>query len=109
PEAGEPLLRVRGLTRAGRFQDVDLDVRAGEVVGLAGLVGAGRTEVARAVFGADPYDSGEVEVLGRPLPGGDVRAAMNAGLGLVPEDRKGQGLVLDASVEENLGLVTLGP
>nr|WP_202422272.1 sugar ABC transporter ATP-binding protein [Nocardiopsis alba] len=109
PGAGEPLLSVRGLTRAGRFHDIDLDVRAGEVVGLAGLVGAGRTEVARAVFGADPYDSGTVEVLGRRIPGGDVNAAMGAGLGLVPEDRKGQGLVLDASVEENLGLVTLGP
>ena len=109
PDAGEPLLRVRGLTRDGHFEDVDLEVRAGEVVGLAGLVGAGRTEVARAVFGADPYDSGTVEVLDRPLPGGDVNAAMTAGLGLVPEDRKGQGLVLDASVEENLGLVTLGP
>lgn len=109
PEAGEPLLRVRGLTRDGHFEDIDLDVRAGEVVGLAGLVGAGRTEVARSVFGADPYDSGTVEVLDRPLPGGDVNAAMTAGLGLVPEDRKGQGLVLDASVEDNLGLVTLGP
>ncbi|WP_067605070.1 sugar ABC transporter ATP-binding protein [Nocardiopsis listeri] len=109
PETGESLLRVRGLTRAGHFEDVDLEVRAGEVVGLAGLVGAGRTEVARSVFGADPYDSGTVEVLDRPLPGGDVNAAMTAGLGLVPEDRKGQGLVLDASVEENLGLVTLGP
>ncbi|WP_017615081.1 sugar ABC transporter ATP-binding protein [Nocardiopsis salina] len=109
PEPGETLLKVRGLHRAGVFEDIDLDVRAGEVVGLAGLVGAGRTEVARAVFGADPYDSGSVEVLGNRLPGGDVGAALGAGLGLVPEDRKGQGLVLDASVEENLGLVTLGP
>ncbi|MBE2998905.1 sugar ABC transporter ATP-binding protein [Nocardiopsis sp. HNM0947] len=109
PEPGETLLKVRGLTRSGVFEDIDLDVRAGEVVGLAGLVGAGRTEVARAVFGADPYDSGSVEVIGDRLPGGDVGAALGAGLGLVPEDRKGQGLVLDASVEENLGLVTLGP
>ncbi|MBR8740370.1 sugar ABC transporter ATP-binding protein [Nocardiopsis sp. MG754419] len=108
-DVGGPLLRVHGLTRAGHFEDVTLEVHAGEVVGLAGLVGAGRTEVARSVFGADPYDAGTVEVLDRPLPGGDVNAAMNAGLGLVPEDRKGQGLVLDASVEENLGLVTLGP
>ncbi|PLW66178.1 sugar ABC transporter ATP-binding protein, partial [Streptomyces sp. DJ] len=61
--AGEPLLRVTGLTRRGHFDDVSFEVRAGEVVGLAGLVGAGRTEVARAVFGADPYDSGTVEVL----------------------------------------------
>nr|WP_189176887.1 sugar ABC transporter ATP-binding protein [Streptomyces lasiicapitis] len=102
-----PLLRVRGLTRGGVFHDVGFEVHAGEVVGVAGLVGAGRTEVARAVFGADPYDAGTVEVAGRALPRHDVYAAMTAGVGLVPEDRKGQGLVLDASVEENLGLVTL--
>ncbi|MDX6346352.1 MAG: ribose transport system ATP-binding protein [Streptomyces sp.] len=102
-----PLLKVDGLTRAGTFHDIGFEVRAGEVVGLAGLVGAGRTEVVRAVFGADPYDSGTVEVQGRRLPRHDVNAAMDAGIGLVPEDRKGQGLVLDATVQENLGLVTL--
>jgi len=107
-DAGAPLLKVRGLTRAGTFHDIDFEVRAGEVVGLAGLVGAGRTEVVRAVFGADPYDLGTVEVQGRPLRARDVNAAMDAGIGLVPEDRKGQGLVLDATVQENLGLVTLG-
>ncbi|MFI6638162.1 sugar ABC transporter ATP-binding protein [Streptomyces sp. NPDC050504] len=106
-ESAEPLLAVRGLSRAGAFHDVSFEVRAGEVVGVAGLVGAGRTEVARAVFGADPYDAGTVEVRGARLRGGDVNAAMAAGIGLVPEDRKGQGLLLDASVEENLGLVTL--
>ncbi|QES44454.1 sugar ABC transporter ATP-binding protein [Streptomyces venezuelae] len=104
---GPPLLRVEGLTRDGVFHDVSFEVRAGEVVGLAGLVGAGRTEVARAVFGADPYDGGSVDVDGERLPRHDVNAAMGAGIGLVPEDRKGQGLVLDASVRENLGLVTL--
>lgn len=104
---GPPLLRVTGLTRAGRFEGVDLEVHAGEVVCLAGLVGAGRTEVARAVFGADPYDSGRVEVRGGALRGHDVPAAMAAGLGFVPEDRKAQGLLLDASVAENLGLVTM--
>ncbi|MER7968743.1 sugar ABC transporter ATP-binding protein [Streptomyces sp. NPDC096080] len=107
PAAGTALLSVRGLTRDGAFADVGFEVRAGEVVGIAGLVGAGRTEVARAVFGADPYDRGSVRVGGRELRRGDVNAAMAAGIGLVPEDRKGQGLVLDASVEENLGLVTL--
>ncbi|MEU6992712.1 sugar ABC transporter ATP-binding protein [Streptomyces sp. NPDC046465] len=107
PDAGAPLLRVEGLTRDGVFHDVSFEVRAGEVVGLAGLVGAGRTEVARAVFGADPYDAGTVDVHGERLPRHDVNAAMGAGVGLVPEDRKGQGLLLDASVRENLGLVTL--
>ncbi|GAA4997615.1 sugar ABC transporter ATP-binding protein [Streptomyces siamensis] len=101
------LLTVEGLTRDGVFHDVSFEVRAGEVVGIAGLVGAGRTEVARAVFGADPYDKGAVKVAGAALRRHDVNAAMEAGIGLVPEDRKGQGLVLDASVEENLGLVTL--
>ncbi|MET9517327.1 sugar ABC transporter ATP-binding protein [Streptomyces sp. NPDC002994] len=106
-DAGDALLSVRGLTRNGVFHDVTFDVHAGEVVGLAGLVGAGRTEVVRAVFGADPYDAGSVEVRGERLGKGDVNAAMGAGIGLVPEDRKGQGLLLDASVQENLGLVTL--
>ncbi|MFD1539199.1 sugar ABC transporter ATP-binding protein [Nonomuraea guangzhouensis] len=105
--AGEPLLKVTKLGRKGVFEDISFEVRAGEVVGLSGLVGAGRTEVARAIFGADRYDTGEVTVRGkRPAPG-DVYAAMEAGLGLVPEDRKGQGLVLGADIAENLGLVTL--
>jgi len=108
PGGGTPLLAVRGLTSDGVFHDVSFDVQAGEVVGLAGLVGAGRTEVIRAIFGADRYRTGEVLVNGVQLPKGDVSAAMKAGLGLVPEDRKGQGLVLGADVGENLGLVTLG-
>ena len=106
-QAGEPLLKVTGLGRKGVFEDISFEVRAGEVVGLAGLVGAGRTEVARAIFGADRYDTGEVTVRGRRPAPGDVHAAMEAGLGLVPEDRKGQGLVLGADIAENLGLVTM--
>ncbi|MFD8704119.1 sugar ABC transporter ATP-binding protein [Kitasatospora sp. NPDC059648] len=104
---GTALLSVEGLSRDGAFHDVSFEVRAGEVVGVAGLVGAGRTEVVRAVFGADPYDRGTVRVSGASLKRYDIGAAMTAGIGLVPEDRKGQGLVLDQSVEENLGLVTL--
>ncbi len=109
---GAPLLRVRGLTRNGSvagpvFEGIDFEVRAGEVVGLAGLVGAGRTEVVRAIFGVDRYDAGTVEIDGKELARGDVRAAMRAGLGLVPEDRKGQGLVLDASLQDNLTLARL--
>ncbi|MCX4608960.1 MULTISPECIES: sugar ABC transporter ATP-binding protein [Streptomyces] len=105
--SGTTLLTVEGLTRDGVFHDVSFEVRAGEVVGIAGLVGAGRTEVVRAVFGADPYDKGTVKVAGSALRRHDVNAAMAAGIGLIPEDRKGQGLLLDASVEENLGLVTM--
>ncbi|WP_079084178.1 sugar ABC transporter ATP-binding protein [Streptomyces longwoodensis] len=107
PDRGPALLSVEGLTRDGVFHDVSFEVHAGEVVGIAGLVGAGRTEVVRAVFGADPYDRGTVRVGGRALRRHDVNAALAAGVGLVPEDRKGQGLVLDQTVEENLGLVTL--
>ncbi|MFF8285872.1 sugar ABC transporter ATP-binding protein [Streptomyces albus] len=102
-----PLLRVSGLRKQGVFEDVSFEVRAGEVVGIAGLVGAGRTEVVRAVFGADSYDAGRVEVAGKRLPGGDVWASHTAGLGLVPEDRKGQGLLPEASVADNLALVTM--
>ncbi|WP_369201076.1 sugar ABC transporter ATP-binding protein [Streptomyces sp. PU-14G] len=102
-----PLLRVSGLRKQGVFQDISFEVRAGEVVGIAGLVGAGRTEVVRAVFGADGYDAGRVEVAGKRLPGGDVWASHTVGLGLVPEDRKGQGLLPDASVADNLSLVSM--
>ena len=107
PELGEVLLSVTDLGRAGAFDDIDLQVRRGEVVGLAGLVGAGRTELLRAIAGADPYDTGQVEVAGRTLPPHDVAAGVRAGLGHVPEDRKTQGLVLGASVEDNLGYATL--
>ncbi|MDN3263172.1 sugar ABC transporter ATP-binding protein [Streptomyces sp. CSDS2] len=104
---GDVALSVRRLTREGVFTDVSFDVRRGEIVGLAGLVGAGRTEVARAVFGVDRRDAGEVEVAGRPLPNGAPSAAMAAGLALVPEDRRAQGLVMDLSVERNIGLTGL--
>ena len=107
PKRGKPLLEVRNLTSAGNFQDVSLTVRAGEVVGLAGLVGAGRTELVRAIAGADRVDSGEVRVRGKILPNGDISAAIRHGVGHVPEDRKAQGLILDAPVLENLGLATL--
>jgi ribose transport system ATP-binding protein len=106
-ELGEPLLQVEQLSRAGAFEDVSLSVQRGEVVGLAGLVGAGRTEVLRAIAGADRYDSGRVTVDGRPVPRHDVAAAVAMGIGHVPEDRKSQGLVLGASVEDNLGYATL--
>ena len=91
------------------FEDISFEVRAGEVLGIAGLVGAGRTEVLRAIFGVDRTDAGTITVEGKPLPTGDVSASIRAGMGLVPEDRKGQGLILDASVQENAGLATLVP
>ena len=102
-EVGEVLLSVTGLSRERAFQDVGFDLHAGEVLGLAGLVGAGRTEVLRAIAGADKYDSGTVRVRGKELPKGKISRAIVDGIGHVPEERKSQGLVLDASVNENLG------
>lgn len=110
PEKGEPgpvRLEVRGLSRAGVLRDVSLTVRAGEIVGLAGLVGSGRTELARCLFGVDPYDSGEILLDGRPVTIRSPRDAVELGIGLVPEDRKLQGLVLILTVRENITLPTL--
>ncbi|MFF7330158.1 sugar ABC transporter ATP-binding protein [Streptomyces sp. NPDC090306] len=106
-ERGEVALSVRRLTREGVFTDVSFEVRHGEIVGLAGLVGAGRTEVARAVFGVDRWDAGEVEVDGTALTNGAPSVAMAAGLALVPEDRRAQGLVMGMSIERNIGLTGL--
>ncbi|WP_255307913.1 sugar ABC transporter ATP-binding protein [Streptomyces marincola] len=106
---GDVVLDVAGLTRAGAFEDIDLTVRAGEIVALAGLVGAGRSEVVRAVFGVDRYDRGEVRVGGTPLPPGSPAAAMARGVALVPEDRRQQGLVMEMSVERNATLTRLRP
>jgi ribose transport system ATP-binding protein len=103
----EPLLTVEHLTRHGVFEDVSFEVHAGEVLGIAGLIGAGRTELVRSIFGADPVDDGTVTVAGKRLRHGSPQAAREVGLGLVPEDRKTQGLVLGLSVAENLGLATL--
>jgi simple sugar transport system ATP-binding protein/ribose transport system ATP-binding protein len=102
PDAPE-VLRVEGLTRAGAFRDVSFSVRAGEIVGLAGLVGAGRTEVVRAVFGVDPRDAGRVLVEGRELAA-NVRQAIRAGLAMIPESRKHQGLMIYRPVRENVTL-----
>jgi rhamnose transport system ATP-binding protein len=106
-EPGQVVLKVDRLTREGVFTDVSFDVRSGEIVALAGLVGAGRTEVARAIFGIDRWDAGSVQVDGRSLPPGSPTRAMAAGIGLVPEDRRQQGLVMDFSIERNIVLASL--
>ncbi|MDZ8275003.1 sugar ABC transporter ATP-binding protein [Microbacterium aquimaris] len=103
-EIGEDVLVVEGLTQKGVFHDISFTVRSGEIVGLAGLVGAGRSEVARAVFGVDPYESGSVTIEGAPLAKNNPRRAMAQGIALVPEDRRKQGLVLDQSVTRNITL-----
>ena len=106
-EPGRVVLEIQRLTREGDFTDVSFVVRSGEIVALAGLVGAGRTEVARAIFGIDRWDAGSVEIEGRRLPPGSPSAAMAAGIGLVPEDRRQQGLVMDFSIERNIALASL--
>ncbi|WP_040406286.1 sugar ABC transporter ATP-binding protein [Amycolatopsis nigrescens] len=107
-DPGEVVLSAHRLTSEGVFTDISFELRAGEIVALAGLVGAGRSEVARAVFGIDRPDAGEVRLGGRALPPGSPSAAMAAGIGFVPEDRRAQGLVLDASIERNTALASLG-
>lgn len=107
-EIGEAVLEVEGLNSAGTFHDVSFNVRAGEIVGLAGLVGAGRSEIARAVFGVDPYDSGTVKLAGQHIPKHRPAAAIEAGMALVPEDRRQQGLVVESSVAENIGAAIRG-
>jgi rhamnose transport system ATP-binding protein len=102
---GGPVLEVSNLTSAGVFHDVSFEVRSGEIVALAGLVGAGRSEIARAVFGVDAYDSGSVVLGGAKVPGRNPRAAIRLGMGFVPEDRRQQGLVTEASVAHNVAAV----
>lgn len=105
--AGDVMLRVRNLTSPGKFHDVSFDIRRGEIVGFAGLVGAGRSEIATAIFGLDSSATGSVELNGKPLRLGSVRQAMARGIGLVPEDRKRQGLVLGMSGRGNFSLASL--
>ncbi|MFD3776323.1 sugar ABC transporter ATP-binding protein [Streptomyces sp. NPDC058612] len=103
----EPVLRVEGLARQGEFGPVDLEVRPGEIVGLAGLVGSGRSEILETVYGARRPTAGRVVVDGVPLRPASVRAAVRAGIGLAPEERKAQGLLMMESVTRNVTVSTL--
>ncbi len=104
---GEELLRVEHLSRAGVLQDISLTLRRGEVVGLAGLMGSGRTELARAIFGADPIDGGRIVVRGREVAIRSPQQAIALGLGLLTEDRKRQGLVLCLDIQANTCLASV--
>ena len=104
---GDLVLEARGLSRAGAFADVDLQLHAGEIVGLAGLVGAGRTEVARCIYGADRADAGTVEMGGRKVRLHGVTAGIAAGIALVPEERKLQAIIPMLSIRENTTLTLL--
>jgi len=101
-EIGDAVLQVEGLHAAGVFHDVSFTVRRGEIVGLAGLVGAGRSEIARAVFGVDGYEQGTVRMNGVEVPARNPRAAIKMGMAFIPEDRRKQGLVTEASVAGNI-------
>ncbi|WP_217239150.1 sugar ABC transporter ATP-binding protein [Streptomyces sp. AC555_RSS877] len=104
---GTPILEVRGLARDGEFEPLDLSIRPGEIVGLAGLVGSGRSEILETIYGARKPTAGHVSVDGRPLRPGSVRAAVRAGLGLAPEERKAQALLMLESVTRNVSVSSM--
>jgi ribose transport system ATP-binding protein len=104
---GGPMLEVAGLSRSREFEDISFQVHAGEVVGLAGLVGSGRSEILETVYGARRRDAGAVRVDGKPLHAGSVVAAVGAGVGLCPEERKSQALLLDQPIVNNVTLASL--
>jgi len=103
----EVLLEARGLSTATKLRGVDFKLRQGEVLGLAGLMGSGRTELARALFGIDPLEAGELLLMGEPIKIANPRDAMAHGVALIPEDRRAQGLILDHAVRENFLLPLL--
>ena len=106
-EPGEVILDVRHLTRNGVFEDVSFQVRQGEILGFAGLVGAGRTEVARVIFGIDRADAGEIRIGGKPVQIHSPEAAMHYRIAYVPEDRRQHGLIMDFSIAKNMTLPVL--
>lgn len=106
-KTGKVVLEVKNLTRTGAFKDVSFRLHEGEILGVAGLIGAGRTEVMRAVFGADPIDSGKRILYGNEYHPKTPKDVIQQGMGLVPEDRRGQGLLLEKSVKENTTLASL--
>jgi len=106
-KAGKVVLRVNNLTRKGAFRNVSFELRKGEILGMAGLVGAGRTEVSQAIFGVIPADEGTIEIEGKALRITSPRQAMECGLAYVPEDRQHHGLVLPMDITDNVTLPIL--
>jgi ABC-type sugar transport system ATPase subunit len=104
---GEVLLKVKGLSR-GFLRDISFDLRAGEIVGLGGLMGAGRTELCRVLFGLDPAEHGSVEIAGKPVTPRNPRQAVASGVALIPEDRQNHGLALKLSISHNITMPDLG-
>jgi len=96
------IMEVKGLSRAGRYKDINFSLKKGEVLGIAGMLGSGRTELLRGIFGADPFDSGEIIIEGKAYKAPNPVAMVKHGVGLTPEDRKLEGLILIHSVKDNL-------
>ncbi|MED5222453.1 sugar ABC transporter ATP-binding protein [Bacillus safensis] len=107
PSTGDIVLEVKQASKKGQFQDINFSVKAGEIVGVAGLMGAGRTEMMRSLFGLDPLDQGEIWVHGKKAVIKKPSDAVKLGIGFITEDRKDEGLMLDASIRENIGLPNL--
>ena len=107
-EIGEVKMEVRNLTLKGKFENVSFDVRKGEILGIAGLMGSGRTEVIESIFGVYPPDSGEILVDGKPVKIGQPMDAIEIGMGLLTEDRKLSGLFLPLSVMDNMVYSSIG-
>ena len=107
PKYGKTVLEVRGLTRTGVFEDISFSVQEGEILGISGLMGAGRTEIMRALFGIDPYDRGEIIINGKAVSIKNPSDAAKQGLAFITEDRKDEGLVLDFSLRDNIALPNL--
>jgi ribose transport system ATP-binding protein len=103
----DALLEVKNLTQRPKFQNVTFHVNRGEVLGIAGMLGSGRTELLRAIFGADTYDSGEIFLEGKPVKVTSPRAANRMGIAMIPENRKEQALVLPHSIRQNMSLASL--
>lgn len=103
---GKKVLEVKDLSRHGIFENINFDLHSGEVLGLFGLVGSGRTEIVRAVFGADPYDKGQISVNGKKVSINNPVDAIKLGIGLLPEDRKTQGLTPETTIKENINLAS---
>ncbi|MGE5582325.1 MAG: sugar ABC transporter ATP-binding protein [Bacillota bacterium] len=104
---GKPVLEVKNLVKKGVLEDISFTLRSGEILGISGLVGAGRTELARMIFGADPFDSGEILIDGNPVSLQSTSDAVKAGIAMAPEDRKLQGLVLGMSIRKNITMANL--
>src|SRR5690606_22243504 len=107
PTPGDTVLQVKGLTKKGKFEDVCFSVKAGEIVGVSGLMGAGRTEIMRAIFGLDPIDKGEIWLNGEKVTIKSPKQAGKSGIGFITEDRKDEGLILGFSIKDNMVLPTL--